>query len=81
MTYAVWVDYPRLKVAGADRLREAMYYAYQYTDEGAVTVRHRNRIVAKLSAGEALRAMQRPPKPQSRVRVLTPVPTHEHAIL
>lgn len=44
--YTVWTNWKdkekRLKVAAADKLETAMNYAYQYVDEGPVTVREKN---------------------------------------
>ena len=49
--FHVWVG-PRngtMKVASADTLQSAMMYAVQYREEGPVTVRDGNKIVALLS--------------------------------
>lgn len=44
----VWVDYPKLCVAKADSYDEAVHYAWQYIDEGKVTIRLRNKILLTL---------------------------------
>ena len=52
MMYYVWTNWKdknrRLRVAGSDSFREAMYYAGQYTEEGDVTVKLGNKILSTL---------------------------------
>ena len=52
--YCVWTNWQdkekRLRVAGSDCIHGAMHYARQYREEGEVTVKKGNRIVAILCA-------------------------------
>ncbi len=50
--FHVWTG-PRngtLKVASADTIQSAMHYAIQYREEGPVTVRNGNKIIAMMSS-------------------------------
>ena len=50
--YYVWTELngKKLRVAGCNDLKTALYYAKQYTDEGRVTVKKVNKIVAIFSS-------------------------------
>ena len=49
--YHVWTyrKGKTLKVASADSIEDAMHYAHQYTEEGRVTVKDGNGVIAILS--------------------------------
>lgn len=55
MMHHVWLTTltGRYKVASADMLETAMYYAHKYRDEGQMTVKRGNKILAILSAAPA----------------------------
>ena len=56
--FTVWTSWrdkdKRLKVAAADELDMAMHYAYQYVDEGPVTVREKNHNLCVIQKDQKL---------------------------
>lgn len=53
--YKVWTNWKnkdkRLCVAGSDTISVAVHYAYQYTEEGPVTIRKGNKTVVEMVQG------------------------------